>query len=46
MSGMPLLLKDPDFSARHIQKSQLEKFAKDFTVVYNKAWAKHGGIKS
>src|SRR6476646_534453 len=37
--------ENPDFSARHIQKSQLEKFAKDFTVVYNKAWAKHGGIK-
>ena len=40
-----LIAADPDFSARHIQKSQLEKFAKDFTVVYNKAWAKHGGIK-
>src|SRR5436190_19959792 len=40
-----LIAENPDFSARHIQKSQLEKFAKDFTVVYNKAWAKHGGIK-
>lgn len=36
---------DPDFSSRHIQKSQLEKFAKDFTIVYNKAWATHGGMK-
>ncbi|HEV8506353.1 MAG TPA: hypothetical protein VGQ53_13170 [Chitinophagaceae bacterium] len=36
---------DPDFSACHIQKSQLEKFAKDFTLVYNRAWAKHGGMK-
>jgi hypothetical protein len=36
---------DPDFSARHIQKSQLEKFAGDFTIVYNKAWAGHGGLK-
>ncbi len=40
-----LIAEDPDFSARTIRKSQLEKFAKDFTVVYNKAWAKHGGIK-
>jgi len=36
---------DPDFSSRHIRKSQLEKFAKDFTIVYNKAWATHGGMK-
>jgi hypothetical protein len=40
-----LIAENPDFSARHIQKSQLEKFAKDFTVVYNMAWAKHGGLK-
>jgi hypothetical protein len=36
---------DPNFSARHIMKNQLEKFAKDFAVVYNKAWAGHGGLK-
>jgi hypothetical protein len=40
-----LIAADPDFSACPIRKSQLEKFAKDFTVVYNKAWAKHGGMK-
>ena len=39
------LEKDPNFVATHIQKSQLEKFAKDFTIVYNKAWAGHGGLK-
>jgi hypothetical protein len=37
--------KDPGFSAAHIKKNQLEKFAKDFTIVYNKAWAGHGGMK-
>jgi hypothetical protein len=37
--------KDPGFSARHIKKNQLEKFVKDFTIVYNKAWAGHGGLK-
>lgn len=36
---------DPGFSAKHIRKDQLEKFAADFTTVYNKAWAGHGGIK-
>ena len=37
--------KDPNFSSAHIKKNQLEKFAKDFTTVYNKAWAGHGGLK-
>ncbi len=36
---------NPDFYARHIKKDQLEKFAADFTTVYNKAWAGHGGLK-
>ncbi len=37
--------KDPNFSSAHIKKNQLEKFATDFTIVYNKAWAGHGGLK-
>lgn len=37
--------KDPNFSSAHIKKDQLEKFAKDFAIVYNKAWAGHGGLK-
>ncbi|HEX5653396.1 MAG TPA: hypothetical protein VFX58_10000 [Chitinophagaceae bacterium] len=37
--------KDPNFSSSHIKKNQLEKFADDFTIVYNKAWAGHGGLK-
>jgi len=36
---------DPDFSARHIQKSNLKKYAADFATVYNKAWASHFGNK-
>jgi len=39
------LAADPKFSSAHIKKAQLEKFAKDFTTVYNKAWAGHGGLK-
>ncbi|MBA3828253.1 MAG: hypothetical protein H0X33_04900 [Taibaiella sp.] len=41
-----LIKKDPDYKAVTIRKSQLEKFAKDFTYIYNKAWAGHGGGKS
>ena len=37
--------KNPDFSSSHIKKNQLEKFARDFAIVYNKAWAGHGGLK-
>ncbi len=33
------------FSARYINKNELEKYALDFTEVYNKAWAGHGGLK-
>lgn len=34
--------KNPDISARPMTKNNLEKFAKDFTEIYNKAWAAHG----
>jgi hypothetical protein len=37
--------KDPAISARYINKKKLEKYAGDFTTVYNKAWAGHGGLK-
>jgi hypothetical protein len=37
--------KTPGLHARHIRKDQLDQFAKDFTIVYNKAWAGHGGMK-
>lgn len=37
--------EDPNFSSAHIRKNELDKFARDFTIVYNKAWAGHGGLK-
>lgn len=40
-----LAAADPGFSATYIKKNQLDKFAKDFTIIYNKAWAGHGGLK-
>lgn len=36
---------NPDFEARHVNKNQLDKFAEDFCIVYNKAWANHQGNK-
>lgn len=40
-----LYADNPDYSSIHIKKNQLEKFAGDFTTIYNKAWAGHGGLK-
>ncbi len=37
--------KDPGFSARHMSKKDIDKYAADFCTVYNKAWAKHAGNK-
>lgn len=36
---------NPDFSMRLIEKGNLRKYAVDFTAIYNKAWAGHGGLK-
>ncbi|GEO05712.1 hypothetical protein AAE02nite_33760 [Adhaeribacter aerolatus] len=33
------------FKAAHLKKPQLNKFAADFSIVYNKAWAQHEGNK-
>ncbi len=34
-----------DYTARHAEKNNLEKYAKDFTTIYNLAWAQHEGGK-
>lgn len=36
---------DPQFSSDHARKNNLDKYAADFAIVYNKAWAGHGGLK-
>lgn len=38
--------QDPNFRVEHIRKNNLNKYAEDFTTIYNKAWAKHGGGKT
>lgn len=35
----------PEYSAKHLQVNNLEKFANDFVTVYNAAWAQHGEAK-
>ncbi|WP_234736102.1 hypothetical protein [Tellurirhabdus bombi] len=37
-------LEDPTYTFRHIEKKHLEKYAEDFRLIYNKAWAKHLGV--
>ena len=37
--------KNPAIAAKPLTKNNIEKFAKDFTEIYNKAWANHGGGK-
>jgi len=39
------LCQDENISARHINKSDLPKYASDFATIYNKAWAGHSGMK-
>jgi hypothetical protein len=40
-----VLAKDPAYSARMIEKKRLEKYAEDFTAIYNASYAGHGGLK-
>ena len=35
-----------DYSARHLNLKELDKYAQDFTTVYNAAWAQHGEAKT
>lgn len=34
----------PEYSFKHIEKKNLDKFADDFRIIYNKAWVKHSGL--
>lgn len=41
-----LIAEKNEYSVKHVNKNNLEKYSNDFTEVYNKAWASHGGMKS
>ena len=38
------ILNNPNYSFRHLEKKQLDKYTEDFRIIYNKAWAKHDGV--
>lgn len=38
-------LNKPDYTARHIEKGNIVKYAQHFAKVYNAAWAQHGEAK-
>jgi len=40
-----IILSNPNYSFRHMKMKNISKYAEDFRVVYNKAWAKHLGVK-
>ncbi len=44
-AGHDKLLQRGGFSARMVDKNNLEKYARDFVKVYNSAWAGHEGNK-
>ncbi len=39
------LSNDPNYRVEMIKKGELARYAKDFSYIYNKAWAGHGGGK-
>jgi hypothetical protein len=39
------IASDPAFKVTWVTGSDIDKYAADFTTVYNKAWAGHGGMK-
>ncbi len=39
-----MVQNDPDYSFRHLRKSELRKYTEDFRTVYNEAWASHSGV--
>jgi hypothetical protein len=39
------IAQDPGYRAEYLDKKNLAKYAEDFSIVYNKAWARHEGGK-
>ena len=38
------IARDPNYHFKCYDKKKLDNFADDFIYIYNKAWAKHGGV--
>ncbi len=39
------IFENPEYSFQHIEKSNLPKYAEDFRLIFNAAWAKFPGVK-
>ncbi len=40
------IFQNPAYQFRHIEKSNLAKYAEDFKIIFNAAWAKFPGVKA
>ncbi len=40
------IFENPDYYFQHIEKSNLSKYAEDFRIIFNAAWAKFPGVKA
>lgn len=38
------IYQNPNYNFKHIEKSNLAKYAEDFKIIYNSAWAKFPGV--
>ncbi|MGI9542726.1 MAG: hypothetical protein ACR2MX_05665 [Cyclobacteriaceae bacterium] len=38
------IAKDPLYSFKHMRLKQIDKYTEDFRIIYNQAWAGHGGV--
>lgn len=40
-----IILQNPDYTFKHLEKDKMFEYAEDFRTVYNKAWATHSNFK-
>lgn len=40
-----IILQDPGYTFRHMEKDKMFEYAEDFRTIYNKAWVKHSNFK-
>ena len=40
------IYQNPNYYFQHIEKSNLSKYAEDFKIIFNEAWAKFPGVKA
>lgn len=38
------ILKNPDYTIEHVTKRESKRYANDFSVIFNKGWAKFAGV--